>query len=127
MIGAESAERPNFPLADAGGMEREKTCATYYVGEGKDAYSQSAIFEGVRFTDFLAAVGAPDAESVTIIDTDGKERAVSRALLSDEKTVLAWIMNKALSVADSDSRVAFASEKGKPEDYIPSVAKIIIK
>ena len=89
----------------------------------------TAIFEGVRFSDFLADIGYPDASSVTIYHTNEnyyKPRDFDYDLIHDDESIITWIQNKKEVIANSDSYVGFASANGAVEDVCLSIAKIVV-
>ena len=121
-----------YTLADAKAHDVVKIYCSYrFVPRSSNTAPQvtTSIFEGIRFSDFLADVGCPDASSVTIYHTNEsyyKPFEFDKDMIHDPESILTWIQNKREVIAESDSYVGFASAKGGVDDMCHSIARIVV-
>ena len=128
----DGASSTTYTLSQAKNHELVKIyCSFRYASTTPTSNPQvtTAIFEGVRFSDFLADIGYPEASSVTIYHTNTNYYApfeFDYDLIHDPGSIITWIQNKKEIIKDSDSHVGFASEQGGVEDMCHSIAKIVV-
>ena len=128
----DGASPTSYSLSQAKEHELVKIyCSFRYASTTPTSNPQvtTAIFEGVRFSDFLADIGYPEASSVTIHHTNTAYYPpfeFDYDMIHHEGSIITWIQNKKEIIKDSDSHVGFASEIGGVEDMCHSIAKIVV-
>ena len=128
----DGGESTTYTLAQAKAHKIVKIYCSYrYVSTAPDTNPQvtTAIFEGVRFSDFLADIGYPEASSVTIYHTNTTYYPpfeFGYDLIHDDESIITWIQNKKELIKDSDSHVGFAAAKGGVNDMCHSIARIVV-
>ena len=129
----DGAESTTYTIEQAKTHELAKTYASYRAMASADRTEPqvtTAIFEGVLFRDFLADIGYPEAQSVTVYHTNTSYYTdpfeYDYDLIHSDNSVLAWIQNKTEVINGSTSYVAFASKDGGVNDVCHSIAKIVV-
>lgn len=93
---------------------------------------KSFLVEGIKFTEFLADIGASDAASVTFYGTDLYEAEVSYTMtaedIASEEILLAWICNKTEILPDTKTYVGIICSSNYNMEFPSccSVNKIVI-
>lgn len=103
-----------------------KVYASSYIDGNSENRITTRVYQGVTLRSVLEALGITDAATVTVVDTEGVSHEFDLTEKQEQETILAWIENYE-AVGDSESHVALALGDGLPDDFIHSVAKIIVK
>ena len=121
-----------YTLAQAKAHDMVKIYCSYrFVPRSSNTAPQvtTAIFEGIRFSDFLADIGCPDAQSVTIYHTNEayyQPFEFGREIINDPESIITWIQNKREVIAESDSYVGFAAANAGVDDMCHSISRIVV-
>lgn len=138
-IAVEGASKDAYTISDAKAHDISKGIVSMWLtvtggntGSKKAANRTSFIAEGVKFSEFLADVGASDATTATFSGTDiyGSpfEYTMNAEEMNNEKVLLAWIYNKKDVFPDSLTYVGIVDGSGELADFgnCLSVEKIVI-
>lgn len=129
----DGADATTYTIEQAKAHDLAKTYASFrYMATEADPTPQvtTAIFEGVLFREFLADIGYPEAQSVSIYHTNTSYYKVpfefDYDMIHSDNSLLAWIQNKNDVIKNSETHVAFASKDGGVNDVCHSIAKIVV-
>ncbi len=110
-----------FTSADAAKLTPISMEATTKNKKGEESTS---AYIGAKLADILATVGVSDFTSLTIEASDGFAADYDKTLAMADDTILAW--SKDGKAIKSDSPLQMAPKTGVGNQFVKSVAKIIV-
>ena len=129
----EGGDSLTYTIEDAKKHELSKTYVSFrYMATESDPTPQvaTAIFEGVKVSEFLEDIGCPNATSLEVYHTHTsyytEPFVYDEELIHSDGSLLSWIQNKKDVIKNSTSFVAFTAKDGGVDDVCHSIAKIVV-